>query len=465
MTVEDWRRPEARDGLLRDFRSGTVRPATLGQSAITHLRANWPATDAALAADELLAQVLVSVPIYPQWLEGRLTGLRRRLLFGDGVEALGPLLPNLAIQCHLNEYAWALDAIERQLVERMAGRIERLTPAEVMAVACYRPLSGIPGADVLLARSWTDPERAVLEEQLVAAREEQALVAQIPAITPIRGGVSQTVRAQYEEHPYPRWRHVTPMPTAGSIFGWRIPEGVEVLFAGCGTGHHAIHAGQRYGPTAKVLAVDLSRASLAYALRKTRAAGIGNMTYAQADLLELGGIGRTFDVIECSGVLHHLADPFEGARVLSALLRPGGVMKIALYSAIARVKLGPAKALAKQYGPDTIRELRQAIIAAPDGDPVKAAMGTTDFYSTSSLRDLIMHVQEHEMAVADLQRMVDENGLAFTAFAIGAETLATYRATFPGDPAATDLANWDAFERANPTTFGGMYQFWVRKPA
>jgi hypothetical protein len=27
----------------------------------------------------------------------------------------------------------------------------------------------------------------------------------------------------------------------------------------------------------------------------------------------------------------------------------------------------------------------------------------------------------------------------------------------------TDLACWDRFERDNPSTFSGMYQFWVQK--
>ena len=29
----------------------------------------------------------------------------------------------------------------------------------------------------------------------------------------------------------------------------------------------------------------------------------------------------------------------------------------------------------------------------------------------------------------------------------------------------TDLASWDAFEREHPSTFSGMYQFWVQKAA
>jgi 2-polyprenyl-3-methyl-5-hydroxy-6-metoxy-1,4-benzoquinol methylase len=62
-------------------------------------------------------------------------------------------------------------------------------------------------------------------------------------------------------------------------------------------------------PSAKILAVDLSLASLSYAKHKTQAMRITNIEYDQADLLELGLLQRRFDIISSGGVLHHLADP------------------------------------------------------------------------------------------------------------------------------------------------------------
>ena len=87
---------------------------------------------------------------------------------------------------------------------------------------------------------------------------------------------------------------------------------------------------------ASVLAVDLSLASLAYARRKAMEFGLANITFAQADILTLGKAARSFDAIESSGVLHHMADPFAAWRALLGLLKPGGFMLVGLYSRLAR---------------------------------------------------------------------------------------------------------------------------------
>ena len=58
----------------------------------------------------------------------------------------------------------------------------------------------------------------------------------------------------------------------------------EVLIAGCGTGQQAVQAALAYGPQARVLAIDLSAASLAYAARMAERFGARNVAFAQADL-------------------------------------------------------------------------------------------------------------------------------------------------------------------------------------
>jgi SAM-dependent methyltransferase len=215
------------------------------------------------------------------------------------------------------------------------------------------------------------------------------------------------------------------------------------------------------------LAIDLSLTSLAYAMRKTRELGVGNIDYAQADILKLDTISRTFDVIESSGVLHHMADPFAGWRTLLSVLRPGGVMAVALYSEIARADIVKARAFIAESGygssADEIRRCRQDIVAHEGGQAFKNVYASGDFFSTSDCRDLLFHVQEHRLTIPQIAGFLAENGLEFVAFEVDPATVSRYRMKYPADTAMTDLASWDAFEREHPSTFSGMYQFWVQK--
>ena len=88
---------------------------------------------------------------------------------------------------------------------------------------------------------------------------------------------------------------------------------------GCGTGQTAIASAQKF-LGAHVLAIDLSLTSLSYAKRRTPDDVAPRIEYAQADILKLASLERRFDVIDTSGVLHHMADPFEAWQILLTLL-------------------------------------------------------------------------------------------------------------------------------------------------
>jgi SAM-dependent methyltransferase len=203
-------------------------------------------------------------------------------------------------------------------------------------------------------------------------------------------------------------------------------------------------------------------------MRKTRALGRDNIEYAQADILALGSLGRSFDVIESSGVLHHLADPFAGWRVLLSLLRPGGFMTIGLYSEIARANIVGARAFIAERGyaatAEDIRRCRQDIIALDDGrHALRSIAKIGDFFSTSGCRDLLFHVQEHRLNLTRIAEFLAANDLRFIGFELEPSVLRQYLSKVPADTAMIDLASWDVFERENPDTFSAMYQFWVQK--
>lgn len=443
---------------------------------------------AALNSEGLLDALLTTSPVTTVAIERVLTAVRRTLLNELDTSALEtpqmwlPLASALGQQGFLNEYVFDITDEENAQVQKLrddvAGALERseaVEPIKVAILASYLPLHTLPGADKLAMREAPEPVAALVAQQIGNPVGERAIRSTIERLTAIEDDVSEKVRQQYEENPYPRWSklfaenqalpvdHYIRMRFPGALYKAVGSNAPDILIAGCGTGMHAIQRAMLFRQ-ANVLAIDLSLSSLSYAIRKTKELGLTNLRYAQADILALGD-DRTFDVVDSSGVLHHLKNPLDGWRRLASLVRPGGLMHIGLYSAIARKDINAARDyLAQQgrhYSIPEVRKLRAEFAARPDGDPLHNITQFSDFFSMSECRDLLFHVQEHQFTIPQIADFLGEAGFTFLGFETPART--SYLRQFPDDKAATNLANWATFEDANPATFAQMYQFWIQK--
>jgi SAM-dependent methyltransferase len=359
-------------------------------------------------------------------------------------------------------------------VQRLQASLERalamgdpcsdLWPA---IVGAYFPLHTLSKAEALLERPWPACVSALLVQQVKEPAEERRIASNIPVLTIIEGEVSRAVRQQYEESPYPRWVKAGP-PGEPIVFKDRPPEqAFDALFAGCGTGLSTVEFA-RQTPRARVLAIDLSVASLSYAQRMAQSYRLANVEFGQADITKLGMIGREFDYVEASGVLHHLADPLEGWRILLALLRPGGVMLVGLYSELARQGIVAARRWITDRGyrpiPQDIRHCREEVMAADDGSSLKSVIQWNDFFTMNECRDLLFHVEEHHITLREIKLFLAAAGVQFGGFMLDAPTVQRFATRFPEPTAMTNLDCWQAFETQEPSTFAAMYQFWVHKP-
>jgi 2-polyprenyl-3-methyl-5-hydroxy-6-metoxy-1,4-benzoquinol methylase len=498
--VEPWARPSSVMGVacrllkldagFRSVLSQTNAYAT--QSADASFLDSFVANP--LESSALLHAVMSSSHIADHELEKLLTKLRQHFLMlvtlnmsdelqGNDVPAL---YCYLAQQCFINEYVFfeTVEEIEHlQLVlgrlKTAIGREEKISASLVIAVACYVPLHSVMGAQSLLQRYWPADVASVLKQQIQEPLEELAMRASIPNLTNTENKVSLEVQRMYEENPYPRWVRL-PKENSASTLNASIkklfPFGAfrelvddrspEILVAGCGTGQHPI--GTALGMKgSRVLAIDLSMASLSYAKRKTTELGVHSLEYAQADLLKLGSLGQTFDVIESSGVLHHLENPFEGWEVLLSLLRPHGLMRLGFYSELARRDIVRVRNLISSAdigsSSQDIRGYRKHLLGLKNFENYGFATSSSDFFSTSACRDLLFHVQEHRMNLPTLDRFFKDHDLTFLGFEIDSSVIRAYKNRFPNDPSATNLDQWHIYEEENPNTFIGMYQFWIQK--
>jgi ubiquinone/menaquinone biosynthesis C-methylase UbiE len=97
----------------------------------------------------------------------------------------------------------------------------------------------------------------------------------------------------------------------------------RVVDVGCGPGRALVFL-ESLGICA--VGCDLSGVSLSLAARRVK---VGR--FVQADVLSLPFENATFDAAVCDGVLHHCPDAQEGLVELSRVLKPRGVLYLAVY--------------------------------------------------------------------------------------------------------------------------------------
>lgn len=382
-----------------------------------------------------------------------------------------------------NEYIWDAseeeEAVVQALLQQISFRIEAgesVSAFVLFMVGAYRPLGDVPAIQAWVCKLSQQPGSGLPEtlRLLVLDRLVETGI-EIQAITPIGSEVSARVQAQYEENPYPRWRHLPTVPQFGSLDSLITdqvgphPKAVsasahhpKVLVAGAGTGRHPIQTAAML-PTAAVLAIDLSRASLAYAQREADARAVTNIAFAQADILNLSGVAEEFDLIESVGVLHHMKDPELGLATLVEALKPGGYLRLGLYSKTARGAVNAARAHLEDgdYAPGLsgIRNMRSDLMTLPEGH-LSSLVRFRDFFATSDFRDLVLHVQEHQYDIPEIAELLSRNGLKFLGFT---NPRAVYALEAMPQKAAKrikrDLKAWHRYEQRHPDTFRDMYQF------
>ena len=193
-----------------------------------------------------------------------------------------------------------------------------------------------------------------------------------------------------------------------------------------------------------------------------------NVQLQQLDILDANQLQEIYDVIECSGVLHHMQNPAQGLAALNSKLKPGGYCKIGLYSKLARRKVSAARKLIKnlsiQSTPEDIRNFRKQVFDDDQHELKDLSELASDFYSLSECRDLCFHVQEHQFTTETLEELLEAEQLVFCGFMLPKSIQTAYQHHFPEDTDGTSLSNWGKFEEENPSTFQSMYQFWAYKP-
>lgn len=422
-----------------------------------------------------------------------LTALRRRLLLSapEVLEkpAVRETLCTLASQCLNNEYVWFVSEEETKILsERRAAidgadAVRKLSWTMPAQLAMYYrpdrflPAAGARGATLDRFENLPAGVRHFLEAYLSDREEEAALKKSIESFGAIDRSVSRIIADNYEQYPYPRWLDLeTPEPGKRRE---RLREFFEenelaflqrpfhVLVAGCGTGNKAIEYALGYGDNARVLAIDLSRASLAYAMRMARKYQVKNLEFLQGDLLDLPLPERRFDIVECTGVLHHLEDPVKGGEALVNSVRDGGIVHISLYSELARREIVRLRREYESRIPrmtsDDVRAYRRRWMQeCPEVIDEKLPL-RWDFFDLNRCKDLLFHPLEHRYTIPRIGQLLDQLGLEFRGLETPDLILTQYWTPYPSPKDRHSLSRWHQFELNNPDAFANLYEIWTRK--
>ena len=169
---------------------------------------------------------------------------------------------------------------------------------------------------------------------------------------------------------------------------------LTVLVAGCGTSQAAKHALRQ--PASHVVGIDFSAESVRHTEALKRKYNLTNLEVHQLPVERAGELGRRFNQIICTGVLHHLTNPDAGLRALREVLEPDGAMHLMVYAAYGRAGVYMLQDYCRRLGvghtDKEIRDLAVTLTALPQDHPLARLLGESpDFHSPAGLADALLH--------------------------------------------------------------------------
>jgi SAM-dependent methyltransferase len=260
--------------------------------------------------------------------------------------------------------------------------------------------------------------------------------------------IIQQVRDMYTRFPYPPPGVLEGMPFTAVMdytrhLFWPTRSdlaGLRVLDAGCGTGLSAVSIARDH-PEMEVVGIDLSETSLGHAQALADRFGVGsNLQLRALPIEDVGALGKQFDYIIASGVIHHLESPVRGLRALAEVLTPTGGISLMVYGTYGRAGVYIVQDALRLVGagadfPELAAMARTLLKQLPPDHPFNAReILDATWENDAGIVDLLLHVRDRSYTVPQVFELLDDAGLQLTRFV---DRLAYDPAVYTPDPALT----------------------------
>ncbi len=482
--------------LLKKFRSRPHQEALqIGREKGWESAASWMLKDTgqSVLSDPSFHNMLRCKINYDIETEFLMVQLRKKLLLKTCSDSFKDshiieILVSLIVQAHNNEFVWQvteeekkfLRECETQIIERQFSKSKN-RPLPLLLLLYQRAGQGVVSfnlhqEELAKLKLLTLDHRQEIDKLL---NEVSALQAQSKTIEwngKISKESSKQIACLYENYPYPRWLHWginKPGSRISTLHQFFTNDELAftkkpftVLVAGCGTGSKAIAYAIEYGDNVHVVAIDFSRASLAYAKHMAKQHKVDNIEFIQMDLYDLHRWEGRFDIVECTGVLHHLPDPVKGGRALVASAKDSAIIHISVYSTKARSSLAYLRDkynLTPKCSSNEIRYARMKIMQE-DNEIIDNKMCLRDnFFDLNQCKDLLFHPLERTYTLSEVEVFLHEIELEFRGLERPDIIENQYWTRFPNQKDIGKIDAWNDFETNNPMAFSGLYEIWLKK--
>lgn len=250
--------------------------------------------------------------------------------------------------------------------------------------------------------------------------------------------LSEKIREQFDFGPYPRTPiDRSPKDDVNRLFphnfttpyylrNQQVPktERPIILDAGCGTGYTSLVLAEA-NPNAQIIGIDLSPESIKLAKTRLDHHGFDDAQFHVLSIEETPSLGMEFDYINCDEVLYFIPDPTLGLQAMGAALKPTGIIRANLHSALQRAHFYRAQEIFQMMGlcnsnPEEmeigiVQEFMKAL--APDTNLKQKAWNSKWGEENSSAHGMILanHLLQGDkgFTVADMFHCINAAGLEF----------------------------------------------------